>query len=216
MIELPGFGNSDAMSDAEASGSTLDDIGQLILNECGRQHIRKPWIVGHSLGGYVALAMAAAAPDDVAGLILFHSSPFADSPERQEVRNQVIASVKEYGPRPFLMAFADGLFREKGSEWQYFSEHTQAVSGDAIAMYARLMRDRSDRSALLRTGQLPIGVVAGRFDRLIPTEIIRQIAALHPSVTIRELSGSAHMGMLEEPAEAAEILNSFIRPEDHG
>ena len=215
LIELPGFGNSDALPKAEASGSTLDDIGQLILNECDRQQIRKPWIVGHSLGGYVALAMAAAAPDDVAGLILFHSSPFADAPERREVRNQVIASVKEYGPRPFLMAFADGLFREKGSAWKYFSDHTQAVSGDSIVLYARLMRDRPDRSELLRTGRIPTSVVAGRFDRLIPTDVVRQIAALHPSVKVMELPGSAHVGMLEEPAEAAEILKSFIRPEDH-
>jgi pimeloyl-ACP methyl ester carboxylesterase len=214
MIELPGFGNSDALSDTEATGSTLDDIGQLILNECGRQHIRKPWIVGHSLGGYVALAMAAAAPDDFAGLVLFHSSPFADSPERRNVRDQVIASVKEYGPRPFLQSFADGLFKEKGLAWKYFNDHTQAVTGDSIAFYARLMRDRPDRSELLRTGRIPIGVVAGRFDRLMPMEVMQQSAALHPSVKIMELLGSAHVGMLEEPAESAEILKSFIRRED--
>lgn len=211
LIELPGFGKSDPIPDVSAAVITMDDLGRMIHDELNRLNIRKPWIVGHSLGGYVALAVAEAYPEDVSGVILFHSSPFADAPERREVRDKVMASVQQYGPLPFLLAFADGLFREKGQAWKFFSDHTAGVSGEAIALYARLMRDRPDRSSFLRSGRLPVGVVAGRFDGIIAMAVVDQMVELHPSVRVMELTKSAHVGMLEEPAAAADILKQIIR-----
>lgn len=216
LIELPGFGNSEQLPVNLTADITLADIGEMIRNELVCRSVHQPWIVGHSLGGYVALAMADTNPVDVSGLILFHSSPFADPPERRRIRDQVIAFVQNYGPKPFLFSMSEGLFRERGPAWRYFSDHADGVSAESISVYARMMRDRPDRSSLVVQGRIPIGIVAGRFDRLIPLATVEQMAALHPSVRVEELTASAHVGMLEEPDASAKILISLISQEHSG
>lgn len=210
LVELPGFGTSDPVPAGSPEEFTINHIGAIIQNEVGKLGIRRPWYVGHSLGGYVALAIAEAFTEEVAGVVLFHSSPFADTPERRQARDKVIASVGLNGPAAFLAAFADGLFREKAEAWRYFREHTEAVSGEAIITYARMMRDRPDRTAFCRHTDVPLCVLAGRYDALITPDTARRISELQPSIQIAELSRSAHVGMLEEPLAAADILKFFI------
>lgn len=199
LIELPGFGDSAPLAPEDTATLTIDDIGRMIKSEIEQLGILRPWLVGHSLGGYVAIAIADLNPADVSGLVLFHSSPFADSPERRDIRDKVIASVIQYGPVAFLETFSDALFYEKGAASVYYREQARSVADMAIISYARMMRDRPDRSSFCRKALIPVAVICGKHDPLISPDTVRQIAFLHPTVRVVELTRSAHAGMLEEP-----------------
>ena len=72
-------------------------------------------LIGHSLGGYVALAMVEKRPDLFAGLGLFHSTAYADSAEKKQSRNKVIEFVNKNGAKAFTTNFITPLFADPQS-----------------------------------------------------------------------------------------------------
>lgn len=212
-IELPGFGGSVSISGLEEAGADgMGMVADVVWAELDKRDLRDVWLAGHSLGGYVMLAMLESAPERVNGMVLFHSSPLADSPERKLVRDKVIRLVKENGTAPFLNTFADGLFREKGAAWEFFRQHSKETTPDAITSYAAIMRDRVDRSVLLRDSGKRLLIIAGRFDAIIPEEVSVSISRLAPDFIFVMLEKSAHTGMLEEPEASARLVAAFIAP----
>src|SRR5689334_9266912 len=73
--DLPGFGKSELLR----GSFSLDDVGRTLWQWLDSISVKNPVIVGHSLGGYVTLAMTDQRPDDIAGFSLFHSTAKADT-----------------------------------------------------------------------------------------------------------------------------------------
>lgn len=210
-IELPGFGKSEPIQGLAESGvAGMGKVASAIWAELDNRNLKEVWLAGHSLGGYVLLAMLEQAPERISGMVLFHSSPFEDTPERKQVREKVIGLVKQHGADPFLATFADGLFRQRVEAWEFFREKSSEVRSEAVATYAAIMRDRADRSALLRNAGRPLLIIAGRYDAIITPDVSERIAALNPAFLLSYLEKSAHTGMLEEPETSARLLNAFI------
>jgi len=208
VLDLPGFGNNQSLP----SEVSIDSVAQMVWNQLDEKGITHPFLVGHSLGGYVLLAMAEARPEQIAGLALVHSTPFSDSPERKENRNKVIAFINQHGSKPFLDQFAPGLFRDPGSgEAVRFRKMIDQTPTESIVFYAAAMRDRPDRSEFIKQTDKPVLIVGGRFDPIIPPEICAQIGALGSGIDLFILEHSAHAGMLEEPAECAKIIGNFVK-----
>lgn len=78
-LDLPGFGESEVVQDA--SVEVIADVINAVLVELQLSNII---LIGHSLGGYVALAFAKKYADKLIGLGLFHSQPYADSEEKRK------------------------------------------------------------------------------------------------------------------------------------
>lgn len=206
--DLPGFGDAAVMPEAV----TMESVASVVLDNIRSVTDVPPVVIGHSLGGYVALAMAAALPSGLSGLGLIHSTIFPDSEEKKENRNKVAASVRANGPRPFLETFADGLFTDPGSgPCQVFKKRAAVTSAGAIADYATAMRDRPDRSHGWKQLSCPLLLVAGRHDRLTTPEMMQTIAQCNMSPTrFVILERSAHMGMMEEPLALQMHLSEYL------
>src|SRR3990170_1447292 len=84
-LDLPGFGKSPALPD----GFSLEGVALTIHTWIKEKKYAHPIIVGHSLGGYVTLALADRDMDIMAGMCLFHSTALADSDEKKESRDKV-------------------------------------------------------------------------------------------------------------------------------
>jgi pimeloyl-ACP methyl ester carboxylesterase len=80
-------------------GRTMDDWAASIADEADGELA----VVGASMGGYCALALARRAPERVRGLLLAGSRPDADSPDRRAGRADTIELIRKEGP--------DGLWR---------------------------------------------------------------------------------------------------------
>lgn len=207
-LDLPGFGGGTMLPEKVS----IEAVAELIWRELRRQQISEVILVGHSLGGYVALAMAESQPGQVRGLGLVHSTPFADSNEKKENRNKVRTFVAQHGSRLFLDQFAPGLFYDtSGAMAAEFRKKIEDSSTDAITFYALAMRDRPDRSYLLRKPSFPAMAICGKFDQLLPADLCRQIDGMGSHAETHQLDFSAHAGMLEEPVRTAEIIQKFIK-----
>jgi esterase/lipase len=73
-------------------------------------------LVGHSMGGYVALAMAELFPSEIHQVVMLHSSPFADTEEKKTGRQRTIDFLKKYPVKDFLGPFILNLFAPKFAE----------------------------------------------------------------------------------------------------
>ena len=108
------------MSDTYGSTHTMEFMANVVKELLDSLSIKKVFLTGHSLGGYVTLAFLELFPDSLSGYCLFHSQPFPDTPETIEKRMREIALVKEGKKEMFYPENIKRMFA--GSNLEIFSE----------------------------------------------------------------------------------------------
>ncbi len=208
--DLPGFGRSPELP----VPFSIDDVGDEITEWIKKLGLERPKIIGHSLGGYVALSLLARHKEQISGIGLFHSTPFADTLERKKIRQKVIQFVQLNGIEPFIETFVPGLFADKlNPHIESTRQRALATKKEALLSYSVAMRDRTDQSELALRSTLPLLIIAGAHDPLIPIEDLRKFAKINQKCTFFELPEAAHMGIFEAKKLCQAIISRFATPE---
>ncbi|MNW38592.1 3-oxoadipate enol-lactonase 2 [compost metagenome] len=207
--DLRGHGSTDAPIGAYTIDQMADDVAQL-LESLG---VAKYSVLGHSMGGYVALSMAERYPDRLSGFGLVHSTAYPDSDEAKEKRVQAVANIAASGITPFVDGLVPGLFAEgmRNTKEKYVNRAIEigygtpphGASGAALAM-----RDRVDRRGILSSASFPVLLVAGENDGVVPKE--RTFTAEGDHITQVVIEGAGHMSMYEAPEELVKAINDFM------
>src|SRR5664279_3334509 len=97
-------------------------------------------LIGHSMGGYIALAFAEKYPEKINALGLFHSSSYADSAEKKEAREKNIRFILKNGSAPFIEQSIPGLYsdsfkRDNPEEIQIQVERYANFNPDSLVQY---------------------------------------------------------------------------------
>ncbi|MFP9097464.1 alpha/beta fold hydrolase [Flavobacterium sp. RHBU_24] len=148
---------------------TMEDQADAVHAVLQELRIRKAMVMGHSMGGYVALAFAELYPDVVKGLLLQNSSALADSDERKANRDRAVIAVKQSAVNFVRMSIAN-LFSEENRE--KYAPEIEQLKADAVqtpvqGIVAALegMKIRKDREVLLHFAPYPILLVLGKKDQ---------------------------------------------------
>ncbi len=206
-IDLPGFGQSPLLPVPFSIGV----VAERILSWMDLNRIYQPVVIGHSLGGYVALAMANLDSKKIAGLGLFHSTPYPDSEERKNNRNRAIEFVEKNGVDPFIDPFVLNLFFDKKHPAvSQVDKIARKTSKETFSAYTAAMRDRSSSTDFLKGFEKPVLIVAGEKDSIIPVENVMEFRLLAKRSTVHVLKETAHMAMFEMPEAAEKIVSDFI------
>lgn len=206
-LDLPGFGKSPGLP----AGFSLEDVARTILGWIRERQYDKPVIVGHSLGGYVTLALAGQDPTALAGMCLFHSTALADTPEKKQSRDKVLEFIEKLGVQAFTSNFIGQLYADpQHSSITKVKNIAVQSSREGVEGYTRAMRDRKDRTDVLRSFPSPILFLAGEEDPGIPPESILQQAGLNPGAEAVILPDVAHMGMFESEGLCAKKIINFV------
>lgn len=208
--DLPGSGRSELISQTNIEG--MAEAVKAILDEEGES---QAVIIGHSLGGYVSLAFAEKYAGRLRGFGLFHSTSYPDSEERKAMRRNAIEFIKTNGAHEFLKTSVANLFapgnREKNAvEISNLIEKTKIFSSRALISYYEAMLERPDRRAVLANLPFPVLLVAGTYDNAAPLNDILEQSHLPATGYLHVLSQSGHMGMLEEPNKASQVLHEYL------
>jgi pimeloyl-ACP methyl ester carboxylesterase len=172
-------------------------------------------IIGHSMGGYIALAFAEKFSKEVLGLGLFHSSAYADNDERKEIRLKISRVIDQQGTAKFIKGFYPNMFTEEFKEKNADFIEKQIISysyfpKEALMNAQIAMRGRVDKTAVLKEANYPIMILAGEKDTFVPKiAALEQISLLKNSQSI-VLEGVAHAGMFENPIESAKVVTAFL------
>jgi pimeloyl-ACP methyl ester carboxylesterase len=207
---LPGSGSSELIADMSMDG--MADCLHFILQQEG---IERLTLIGHSMGGYIALAFAEKYLSQLNGFGLFHSTAFADSDEKKETRRKGIQFINEKGAFSFLKNATPNLYSSytKTDNPSIIEDHIQSIeyfSAQALVAYYEAMVQRPDRTDVLKQNKLPILFVLGREDGAVP--LADGLKLVHqPNVSfVHLLERSGHMGMCEEPEQSNMILKNYL------
>ncbi|QHT68267.1 alpha/beta hydrolase [Rhodocytophaga rosea] len=208
--DMPGFGESTGNTHytnvEEMAGEVAKLLATLSINSCV--------IVAHSLGGYVALALAEKHPLLVKGLCLFHSTAYADSEEKKHTRNKTADFIEKNGLEPFAESFVPPLFF-KGKRETLAPDMEKArqmviqTPKETAVAVTKAMRDRPDRTQVLKEANYPVLFIAGREDEAVPLEAAKSQFFLPKRSIVHILPETAHMGMFERPRETVLIVSQF-------
>ena len=204
--DLRGFGNS-TMIDAPHS---MDDYASDIASLLDHLNIQKAAVVGHSMGGYVALAFARLYPERVSGLGLVSSQVLPDAPDRKEGRYKSAADVEANGIGSVVEAMAPKFTADEKLQ-AHARESMQRQRPAAYIGALKAMAERADSTPLLSSFDFPVVIVHGDSDSLIPIDRAREVKQALPQAHLAEIPGVGHMPMLEAKEKTAEALRSLAK-----
>ncbi len=170
-------------------------------------------VLGHSMGGYVTLALAENHSDRLKGWGLVHSTAHEDAPQAKENRLLAVSKINSEGIAAFTDGMVEGLFAPASLEKlpkavQKVRELGYATPPQGACGAALAMRERPDRRHVLDNTSKPVLLVAGAQDGLIPAERLFTSEGKH--ITAHTIESAGHMGMLETPEELAQIIRDYM------
>lgn len=199
--DLRGFGESTTVDTQYSMSDFAADLFGL-LNSLG---LEKAAFAGHSMGGYVALAFAKLYPARISGLALVSSQAAADTPERKEGRYKTAEDVKVKGVGTVADAMTNKLSTDPHVR-EFIRPLILRQSASAVTGALRAMAEREDMMLLASTLSVPLFLLHGIADELIPIERAREINALKNDAKLVELARVGHMPMMESAAQVADAL----------
>ena len=211
-LDLPGHGTS-AKDVGDGSVDLLADAVLGVLDAVGSDRAH---LVGHSLGGAVVLAAAARAPGRIASLTLFAPAGFGPSISAGYVRGFAAAQTRRELKPLVGQLFADEQLVTRQVVDDLLAYKRLDGVDAALAALAETLLDgdeqRIDSAAAVRAlGEVvPVTVVWGSADRIIPAEQASSVAAVAPGAAVRVIDGAGHMPHMERPAEAQAAVEETI------
>lgn len=193
----------------DLEGSSLDVWAERLLGDVEGELV----LVGASMGGYLALAMAASAPDRVRGLLLAGARPDADSPERRTARADTIALVEDQGAKGLWETMRPKLLAEDAPDdtVALARDSSLARSRDELIRAVEAIRDRRDSTALVDSLEVPVVFAVGAGDSFFPVDEARAAADRAKNGRVVVFDGSAHLPNLEQPEEFNATLRELLQ-----
>jgi pimeloyl-ACP methyl ester carboxylesterase len=218
-IDLPGFGGSNLPTHPSFSSYAADVAAAL------ETLAPKPFVlVGHSLGGGIATALAERMPDRVLALVLLAPAGFGRIPLAEAVSMPGVRLVADR-----VLPAALGNRYAVASAYRFFVSNGKTASDDLLA---RVLEHRGTSAAgareatkaVVRGGLSPraffkrrvrydgpVTVVWGDHDRVVPKAHISGVAAAFPHVDARVWTGMGHHPQRERPANLAALIEAACR-----
>ena len=208
-IDLPGHGESNGLDSVEG----IDQYALVIKNFLEELKIEKVTMFGHSLGGYITLAFAESYSQYLNGFSLIHSTGFPDSEEAKEGRTASAGKIDKDGIDPFIDSLVPKLFAPDNVETHKqslkdvkkigYGTHLQGAKNALNAM-----KERKDRTEVLANTKLPVLLIAGESDQLIPAD--KTFTASGENFKHVVINGAGHMSMYEAPEQLSSAILSFL------
>lgn len=212
--DLPGSG-SQHNHPLLPGNDTIEWLADHVYAALQQQGVQHCILLGHSMGGYIALALAEKHPEWIQGLGLLHSTAYPDTEAKKEMRAKAIDFMEQKGGFTFLKTAIPGLFAD-----HFVQKHpevvqqlvTRAASFETpwLQAYYRAMIARPDRRQVLQSATYPVLIVAGAEDKAVSPEDAAEQAALPATCQFELMQYTGHMGMLENQQAFEAYLIQFI------
>lgn len=207
--DLPGFGHSDVVEDvtieymADAIKAILDNIQQ-----------EKAIVIGHSMGGYVALAFAKKYPEYLLGLGLINSHPYTDDDATKQNRRRGIEFIQTMGSPLYVKQLFPKLFPPDFKRINAFLMDKLILKAsrfpvEGIIYGQKAMANRNDHSQTLINLKCPALFIIGEHDEVISEKYRFKQATLAPVSAVHIIEKGGHMSIFEHEPKTQEITRKF-------
>jgi pimeloyl-ACP methyl ester carboxylesterase len=221
-LDLPGFGDSPPAG----SGFPLDEVADLVADEAIAAAEAPVDLLGASLGGAVAVTVARLRPELVRRLILLAPAGFAPRPGAIAKPAGLVASGFMYGRRAIGAPLVGNPLARRALLWGAVHDGSRLTAEDARAMIeasAGATRVREaveevvalDLRPVLAELEMPLGLVRGESDKVVPQSVIREIVELRPGTPVETIPEAGHVPQFERPAEFAAAVERVLERLGH-
>jgi pyruvate dehydrogenase E2 component (dihydrolipoyllysine-residue acetyltransferase) len=211
-IDLPGHGTSDRSAEADYS---ITGIAHAIAEAVGKLGLSRPIVVGHSLGGAVALRIAIEQPKLIQGVVALDSAGLGEEIS-SELTDLMGGQAGTDTARGLLQLFYQDqkLVNERGvaemAQMQLADgawAAQQSVANAAFASGRQLQAARLDPAAV----SVPVLLIWGEHDRVIPARHAIEALTRFPDASLAIVPNVGHVPQVENPNRTATLITRFTR-----
>ncbi|GEK32481.1 alpha/beta fold hydrolase [Kurthia sibirica] len=203
VVDLPGIGRSVM----EKTQYTIEQYAEQIEELLQSMGVYKAIWIGHSMGGYIALAAAQQKIAHMKQLVLLFSGVGADSEEAKKKRQSQQQEIAEQGTEAFVDRMINNFFPPNSPQEaiEFMRNVAKDATADGMDNELWAMQHRVDQQQFINTTTLPIAIIEGANDDIMP-----KINTTNQSIQRIEVP-TGHFGMAENPqAVAAALKKVFI------
>jgi pimeloyl-ACP methyl ester carboxylesterase len=207
--DLRGFGESGSSMGPVFMSRYAEDIRALLMHLGTGPVI----LVGHSMGGYVALAFAKACPELLRGLVLVGTKAGADAPEVAAARRATAEKVRKEGIAPVVESMAPKMLSAGNTDAgmaQSIRDLMQPASQEGVIGALLGMAERPDAGDWVGTIRVPTLVVTGVDDILILPSESEALAKAIPDAHLTLIPRAGHLVAFEQPEAFNEALSDWL------
>jgi pimeloyl-ACP methyl ester carboxylesterase len=206
LVDLPCHGKSRYTQPVCSMTEIATLLNEFLLDiQCNVQ-----FVIGHSMGGYVALELLKLRTFKLA---LLHSNFWADSAKKKIDRDRVVAIVSQ-NKMKLLNEAIPNLFAEENRVTNQnvinaLIKNASAIPTNEIIASTKGMRNRLDNSGLL--DQHPITIIQGENDTVVKLSKLRdELDKVNSDTKINIIPHCGHMSIWEQPQKLINLLKTFV------
>ena len=208
-IDLLGHGKTENLGYIH----TMEAQAQMVKFVLNSLKLRKYILIGHSMGGYVALAFAELFPNNIKGLCLMNSTALPDNEEKKINRDRGIKAVKQ-SPKTFVRLAIPNLFSEANrtkfiTEIKQVTQEALKIPAQGIIAAMEGMKLRKDRTFILKSIDFPILMIISKQDPAL--EYSSLIEQTENTSAITQEFPDGHMSHIENKDALIDTLIKFIK-----
>ncbi len=194
-----------------AKGETVEQMSEALMAGLPEKFA----LMGHGLGGDVALDIIRRIPDRVARVVLLATDPLSEPPAQAAEREtrmvmaragRLVEAMVQEIPRA---AVADSPWRDE--IMALVTDMALGLGEGVFLRQSRAMQRRPDQQKTMRKVRLPALVLAGRQDTLVPLRRQEFTATLMPYGQFQIIEDSGHLAPLEQPEAVSAAVEAFLR-----
>lgn len=171
-------------------------------------------LLGHSMGGIVAMEVLRRIPRRVTRLCLMSTNPLPESPTVAAMREPLIIGaqagrldevMRESMPPDFLAPVPDRLEVQA-----LLADMAHDLGPEVFVRQSRALQRRPDQQSVLRKCKVPTRIICGELDPLTPVRRHEFMADLIPDATLTIIPDAAHMPMLEQAEQTTQAIRDWL------
>ncbi|WP_426037362.1 alpha/beta fold hydrolase [Cypionkella sp. TWP1-2-1b2] len=191
-------------------GETVEQMSEAILPGLPEKFA----LLGHGLGGDIALDLIRRIPDRVTRVVLMATDPLSEPPQAAAAREARIVAAKSgrlaeaMRQEIPLSAIVDAPWRE---EIMALVQDMALGLGEGVFLrQSRALQRRPDQQKTMRKVKLPVLVIAGEADTLVPMRRQEFTANLMPYGKLLVIEAAGHLASLEQPEVVSKAIEAFL------
>lgn len=209
--QIVGLGTSRAMHLClPTQGDTVESMSAAVLATAPPRFA----LLGHGLGGDVALDLLRRSPDRVTRVVLMATDPLSEAPQAAAAREARIVAARSgrlaeamLGEIP-AASLADTPWRD--DVLALVRDMALGLGEGVFVRQSRALQRRPDQQKTMRNVKVPALILGGAADTLVPLRRLEFTAGLMPFATLQIIADAGHLAMLEQPETVTAAIAAFL------
>ena len=193
---------------------SMADTVEKVATEAAAQLPPRFAVIGHGLGGNIAIELLRRCPDAVSRVALIATDPLPEPPQLAAEQEALLVAAKTGHMADCIAqmlpeaAFHDAPWR--GEVLALVQDMAATLGAEQFTRQLRAMQRRPDQQKTLRKANVPTLILTGAADTIVPRRRAEFLARMMPQGCLEVIAEAGHLPQLEQPEAVTKALETFL------